>query len=555
MAIIPSITDKCTGALLASAIGDALGWPNEFRANNTSKGAKGGDYFLEWSRRAGGRYWSHSEKILPGEYSDDTQLILAVARSIIAGDWETVFAKKELTFWLEYERGGGSAVKNAAKTLKSGALPWESNDSRNYFNAGGNGATMRILPHVIARANQYEVKELIAEVITDCIFTHGHPRAILGATCYAYALQVLLKKESILEFGELINAVINGTEQWGAFLNTIVSGDWIESASRRSGYDYYHVWSSQVTDMVEKLKYIGESLKKGLLVNDKDVLKRLECFDKTNGAGDVAILTSLYLASKYANNPALGVKTAAFSFGADTDTIASITGGLLGMLCGTAWIPTEWTLVQDYDCLINVAELLLSEDMKEDTKKIISKHKSQSNDWEATPIGKVRRLSTSVVPSGKSAEVIIQKLETLLGQTLYIKKYERKGKINCTANIAKQEAVQAVSNPSKTEYVVFSLNAQQLKELMANPLLKRITFGKILQIADVVMKGNTDYVAIANDLKVDKGVVELICKHLLTLPQSFDFSSVAVSRKSADFRSSELLEGNQHQERSTNKYK
>ena len=32
MSNIPSIREKCTGALLASAIGDSLGWPYEFRA-------------------------------------------------------------------------------------------------------------------------------------------------------------------------------------------------------------------------------------------------------------------------------------------------------------------------------------------------------------------------------------------------------------------------------------------------------------------------------------------------------------------------------------------
>ncbi|MGN0813400.1 MAG: hypothetical protein ACI4MQ_07830 [Candidatus Coproplasma sp.] len=36
--------------------------------------------------------------------------------------------------------------------------------------------------------------------------------------------------------------------------------------------------------------------------------------------------------SKYANNPALGIKQAANLFGADTDTIAAMTGGLMGKL-------------------------------------------------------------------------------------------------------------------------------------------------------------------------------------------------------------------------------
>ena len=54
----------------------------------------------------------------------------------------------------------------------------------------------------------------------------------------------------------------------------------------------------------------------------------------------------------------IGIKIPAFSFGADTDTIASITGGLLGMLSGIDWIPTEWREVQDYNCLVQMTELL-----------------------------------------------------------------------------------------------------------------------------------------------------------------------------------------------------
>ena len=32
-----SILDRCTGAMLGSAIGDALGWPNENRSGNIHK--------------------------------------------------------------------------------------------------------------------------------------------------------------------------------------------------------------------------------------------------------------------------------------------------------------------------------------------------------------------------------------------------------------------------------------------------------------------------------------------------------------------------------------
>ncbi len=114
---IPSRIEKCKGAMLGTAIGDALGWPNEPRAKNRKKRIEVTDHFVEWTRSSNNPHW-YDEKILPGEYSDDTQLTLSVARSIITGDWERFLAEKELPFWLRYERGGGGALLKAAKTLK-----------------------------------------------------------------------------------------------------------------------------------------------------------------------------------------------------------------------------------------------------------------------------------------------------------------------------------------------------------------------------------------------------------------------------------------------------
>lgn len=517
MANIPTITEKSTGALLASAIGDALGWPNELRSSNTTKNMKASDQFHEWTRRSGGRYWFHNEKILPGEYSDDTQMILAVARSIIVGNWESTFVKKELPYWLEYERGGGSAVKNAAKLLKSNVVPWKSKGNREYFMAGGNGAAMRILPHVIAVGQKQDINTLIADVMKDSLYTHGHPRAILGATCYAFALYYMMKKDTVLEYGELIKSVIEGAKFWNTLNTNVLPSEWLNFADKYSGFDYQRVWTNTVSSMIEKLEFIAESLNKGLLVNDSVVLKRLECFDEANGAGDVAILSSLYLASKYANNPALGIKSAAYLIGADTDTIASMTGGLLGMLCGTLWIPTEWKLLQDYDCLTNIAEILLANNMIEASKHITSQYKLRHNDWKDSPIGKIRVLSTSVTPSGKTGSVIIDKMETTLGQTIYIKRFKRNEKTdsNSVENFV-QEArqVQLEISHAMTKQTTFSLDPKGVQELMDNPLLARITFKKVLQIVNLLVSEQSDIIVIAEKLNVTKEIIEIVKGHI-----------------------------------------
>ena len=75
---------KAEGAFLALAAGDALGWPQEIRRNVRSDPSGTSSPRLElqtWTRRTRGRYRPYEETIGAGEYTDDTQLTLAVARS------------------------------------------------------------------------------------------------------------------------------------------------------------------------------------------------------------------------------------------------------------------------------------------------------------------------------------------------------------------------------------------------------------------------------------------------------------------------------------------
>lgn len=477
---IPTQMEKCKGAMLATAIGDALGWPNEPRAKNRAKKTRAMDNFVGWIRSSNNPRW-HDEKILPGEYSDDTQLTLAVARSIIAGDWETFFAKKELPFWLNYERGGGSALLKAAKSCEKGILLWQSRCNRDYYNAGGNGAVMRILPHVIASAKIPNTAKLIVDVIKDTLITHGHPRAFLGATCYAYALEYFLKKETVLEYGELVTAVIDSQNVWGAIPDLDIFEKWLNIARKNLEYDFLLEWKNVRARMVKKLEFIRSSLKKGLILDDTKVLTELECFDKSNGAGDVAILAAIYLTSRYANNPSLGIKIPAFSFGADTDTIASITGGLLGMLSGTDWIPTEWREVQDYNCLIQMTELLMADNKKEATEKEVEEAKAQNNQWNSTVIGKMRFIKSSSVSNGKNGIIIINKWQTTLGQTIYTKTFQPKNIFIQSHQLQKtvSRPQQVIPNESKK----FVLNLMDISELLGTPEFKmNITIGKVLKI-------------------------------------------------------------------------
>lgn len=511
--VIPTQIEKCKGAMLATAIGDALGWPNEPRSKNRIKRPKVIDHFVEWTRSSNSPRW-HDEKILSGEYSDDTQLTLAVARSIIAGDWENFFAEKELPFWLNYERGGGGALLKAAKSCKKGLLLWKSQYNKDYFNAGGNGATMRILPHVIASVNKDDTAKLMLDVIKDTLITHGHPRAFLGATCYAYALNYLLRKNTVLEYGELVTTVIDGQNIWGAALDTGIFDKWLSIARQCCEYNFSKEWDSVRARMVRQLEFIKDSLKRGLLIDDTKVLTDLECFGKANGAGDVAILAAIYLASKYANNPSLGIKVPAFLFGADTDTIASITGGLLGMLSGTNWIPVEWKEVQDYNCLIQMTELLLADNKWEATRKEVAQAKSQNNQWNTTPIGKMRLIGTKEVSNGTNGIVIIKKWQTALGQTLYTKTFQPREISKHSQQFEKQIPSRRQCTPKESKR--FILNSIGILDLLENPNFKtNITVGKVLKIIGDLIDGKETNENIAKKYNVEQLLVEQIKKYVI----------------------------------------
>lgn len=92
---------RAEAAFLGAAIGDALGWPHELRARRAGKPkVTGGLRYEDWIKRGGGRFQAFEEHIPAGSYSDDTQLILAVARALRRSRraWWEILAYEELPF-------------------------------------------------------------------------------------------------------------------------------------------------------------------------------------------------------------------------------------------------------------------------------------------------------------------------------------------------------------------------------------------------------------------------------------------------------------------------
>lgn len=462
--------EKYIGVLLASAIGDALGWPNEQNSNKIEKNEVNLKSFISWTRKCGGRYWPYTEKIEAGNYSDDTQLLIATVRSLLRGkEWSKYFRQAELPVWLSYERGGGGATKRAAKKWLSDISPWDeaknsSTEIRKYYLAGGNGVAMRIAPHVFK--SEKDIHQIMSQVVLNGMFTHGHPRALIGAMLYACALRKLLIYEKTLEYGELLNILIDEKKLWGTLPNVSKVEIWKDVAKKYAGYEYDIEWNLCVKETISYLETAKQALQLGILDIGYDTLEKLGCFNsKINGSGNLTAVISIYMFSKYADNPAMALYETANLKKADTDTLASMVGGLLGSLHGCDWIPVELRSVQDYDLFEYLVQQLIDEkcDFLDNTKQYKLFSNKKFNDLkigesvECLPFGNLTLKEIrdeSVLGKNMYAKTYIWK--TNYGQTIFSKKIGKTCKENTNDEIVKSKDFSI--NKNKIDSIKNNLN-------------------------------------------------------------------------------------------------
>ncbi len=336
---------------LWAAAGDALGWITEL-----SRGESGVEYRagvptvtepIPWQRLIGGRSGPRVE--LPaGTYSDDTQLRLAVSRSIRGNGIFDVeaFAKVELTVWPTYALGGGLGTKAAAVSLSRRGVNWFSNffdGSQKYINGGGNGAAMRIQPHVWASTGESD--ELILNVLRNALVTHGHPHGFCGAVFHALALAHTLK-----------NGAIPTADTWVHFVERFVDAPTLISRDPQLAAFWRSAWENQsgkslnaaigamrdeALGDIDRVSVITAASPKGY----HEVLDRLGCITpQYRGSGFKTALASLALANGYREgNVEAALVCAANELDSDTDTIGTMTGALLGAVSNR---PPAW-VVQD----------------------------------------------------------------------------------------------------------------------------------------------------------------------------------------------------------------
>lgn len=334
---------RIRASALWAAYGDALGFITEL-ATTTTVRQRAGTFPIwkpiPWRRRIGGR-GGPTVELPAGCTSDDTQLRLSVSRCMGPGGFDPdAFAKVELTVWPAYALGAGRGSKIAATNLARRDVSWSTNffenDRASYVDGGGNGAAMRIQPHVWAAGRDATLEQLLAEVYTDSIVTHGHPRALLGAGIHALSLRHALQGS------------IPGPDTWAHLLDQLrVSGEVI-SSHRELGGLWSGMWRARsgvelgraIEETIEEISYDVRLLS---TLDDASVesayqsaVELIEARSpEQRGSGSKTALLASWLAWRTEGDAEAAVVIAANQLGTDTDSIATMAGAIIGAAIGS----------------------------------------------------------------------------------------------------------------------------------------------------------------------------------------------------------------------------
>lgn len=186
------LKSKFIGALIGSAVGDALGAPVEGCSMEKVR-----------SVYSEGKVW----KMSYGRYTDDTEMMIGVAESLIKNKGFNGAAMAR-TFVQNYDekRGYGPGSKEALKRIREGES-WEEASGKLFGGKGsyGNGAAMRIAPVGLFYYDNAEALREIAHKSSH--ITHSHELGKEGAALQAFAIALAVrgqKEGMLLELREFV---------------------------------------------------------------------------------------------------------------------------------------------------------------------------------------------------------------------------------------------------------------------------------------------------------------------------------------------------------------
>ena len=281
---------RAAGAVIGSAVGDALGAPFEVGPPGRFSARFPGDARGSATEMCGGGSLSWE----PGEFTDDTQMTLLVAQSLVErGGLDEADLFDRFHRWAD---APPPDIGTQTRAVLGSGRPWEVAASEHFARSGhaaGNGSLMRTTPAAVFFAPQGRTATMDTARRISAL-THGDPSA--GEGCAV--------------FHELVRVALDGRDPPAAIP---LAMDHVAPEHRRR-------WAS---------------------VLDPEWTPA----DATEINGAVwptlgAAVWALRGATSFAQ-----VIRRVIDLGGDTDTVAAVAGGLAGAVFGIAGIPTRWTSV------------------------------------------------------------------------------------------------------------------------------------------------------------------------------------------------------------------
>ncbi len=299
--------EKFEGTILGLAIGDALGYPAEFRTRkqllaNFPPSGLTDMVSIDDPRFVGGPYIIGARQEA-GTYSDDTQMTIAVAKGLLdAGlaaslDRQMEAIGRRFVEWSnsdENNRAPGSTCMTGCRNLELG-VPWR---QAGVAHSKGCGSAMRVAPIGLL----YRDREHLLEVArASSILTHGHDAGIEGAAAAALAVGMALGDASPQEIYKAIAA---------------------ECCPRSP--DFKACWERLETYWDAEL---------GVALSSDGIGE--------GWVAEEAVASALWVYARYENDVSGGLLAGANTDG-DSDSIACIAGSILGARWGISALPDTW---------------------------------------------------------------------------------------------------------------------------------------------------------------------------------------------------------------------
>ncbi|MCY4651905.1 MAG: ADP-ribosylglycohydrolase family protein [Dehalococcoidia bacterium] len=326
--------NKVRQSALWAAYGDALGWISELTdEKGLRRRTKGATLHrpIEWKRRIGGR--SGVTATLPqGCYSDDSQLRLATGRSIRPEGFDVeMFSKVELPIWLSYELGGGNSTKAAATNLARPRVQWFANTFKGWTNSGGNGAAMRIQPHVWASSDLNNPMTYLPDVVRNAICTHSHPNGLMGAVIHALTLAHAMHIGEPPSPDDLLTTIDVAAKIPDLIQDDFEVGIHWKSTFERESEVFGDTWALALSECTETIHAVADTSNEVGAARYAAIVDRLKLRNPSRrGSGMLTAIAAAGLAW-CDSKPDSALRIAANQLGTDTDTIATMAGAILGV--------------------------------------------------------------------------------------------------------------------------------------------------------------------------------------------------------------------------------